>query len=95
MMERLRSACARYGVGVRFDDLGAWGDAAELRSEYDPAVPEIVVNRRNAAHLVPHAIAHELYHHREAIGEIVRLRTRHERERAADDYAVRLLEELA
>jgi hypothetical protein len=94
MIERLRRMCAGYGVGLRFDELGAWGDAAELRSEYDPTVPEIVVNRRTAPHLVAHAVAHELYHHREAIGDLARLRTRRERERAADDHAVRLIEKL-
>jgi hypothetical protein len=34
-----------------------------------------------------HAIAHELYHHREAIGEIARLPERRARERAADAFA--------
>jgi hypothetical protein len=36
---------------------------------------------------VERAIAHELYHHREAIGEIPRLRDRAAREAAADAYA--------
>jgi hypothetical protein len=40
---------------------------------------------------VEHAIAHELYHHREAIGEIPRLRDRAAREAAADAYADALL----
>jgi hypothetical protein len=94
VIERLRRRCERYGVTVRFDDLGSWGNAAELRAEYDPEVPEIVVNRRTARHLVAHAIAHELYHHREAIGEIERLPARRERERAADEHARRLIAEL-
>jgi hypothetical protein len=94
VIERLRRACEEYGVGVRFDDLGSWGGVAELRSEYDAEIPEIVVNRRIAPHLVAHAIAHELYHHCEAIGEVARLRTPRERERAADEHAVRLIEKL-
>jgi len=83
--------CAQYGVRVRFADLGDWGES-ELRSEYDPEVPEIRLNNRLALELVPFAIAHELYHHREAIGEIVTLRDRSAREAAADAYAARLLE---
>jgi hypothetical protein len=94
MIERLRRICSEYGVVVRFDDLGTWGNAAELRSEYDPAVPEIVVNRLAAPQLAAHAIAHELYHHREAIGEIERLPHRKDRERAADDHAIKLIREL-
>ena len=94
MIERLRSMCAGYGVHLRFGDLGSWGDAAELRAEYDPGVPEIVVNSRTAPHLVAHAIAHELYHHREAIGDIARLRGRRERERAAEAHAARVIAEL-
>jgi hypothetical protein len=40
---------------------------------------------------IERAIAHELYHHREAIGEIPRLRDRDVREAAADAYADALL----
>ena len=94
MIERLRRMCAEYGVGIRFDDLGSWGATAELRSEYDPERREIVVNRRISPHLVMHAIAHELYHHKEAIGEIVRLHQRRDRERSADEHAVRLIARL-
>jgi hypothetical protein len=87
-----------YGVAVRFADFGAWSEG-ELRAEYDPAVPEIVVNRRVAESLadaerdrfVQHAVGHELYHHREYIGEIARLPTKNAREAAADAYAVQLL----
>ncbi|HVN69738.1 MAG TPA: hypothetical protein VMU38_08835 [Candidatus Binatia bacterium] len=83
-----------YGVGVRFADLGAWGEA-ELRSEYDPAIPEIRLNRRVAERMsarerdefVALAVGHELYHHREAIGEIAVVRDRAEREAAACDFA--------
>ena len=89
----------RYGVAVCFADLGEWG-AVELRSEYDPAVPEIRINNRIAARLssrelgefVALAVAHELYHHRERIGEIPTQRDRAEREAAASDFARGLLE---
>ena len=68
-------------------------------AEYDPHGPVIRVN----AHAIPEgsscetrdhidrAIAHELYHHREAIGEVPRLRDRTERERAADAFAETML----
>lgn len=87
-----------YGVGVRFADLGDWG-AAELRSEYDPHGPEIRVNARVAERLNPCelgdfitlAIAHELYHHRERIGEVSPQADRAARERAADAYAREVL----
>lgn len=94
MIERLRDICTQYGLGVRFDDLGSWGDEAELRAEYDPEIPEIVVNRCLTAHSIARAIAHELYHHREAIGEITRLPRRVERERAAERHAAALIEKL-
>ncbi len=38
-------------------------------------------------HAIDHAIAHELYHHREAIGEVGRIANRNARERAADAFA--------
>lgn len=87
-----------YGVAVRFDDLGDWGKD-ELRSEYDPAVPEIRLNRRTAAKLssgalgefVALAVGHELYHHRERIGEVEAIRDRGARERAADEFARSLM----
>jgi hypothetical protein len=94
----LARACA-YGVNVRFDDLGDWGDD-ELRAEYDPAVPEIRLNIRVAASLpipalgefVAFAVGHELYHHREHLGEVKRIDDRREREAAADDFARSLIE---
>lgn len=97
MTASLEMACA-YGVAVRFADLGAWGDA-QLRSEYDPAVPEIRINLRVASTLdgaqlgefVALAVGHELYHHREAIGATPRLRERSAREAAATDFAYALL----
>jgi hypothetical protein len=83
-----------YGVAVRFADLGDWG-AAELRSEYDPQRAEIRLNVRVARRLTPAeleafvtlAIRHELYHHRERIGEVPILAGRAARERAAGDFA--------
>jgi hypothetical protein len=89
-----------YGVAVRFAELGEWGDH-ELRSEYDPSVPEIRLNVAVAARLsrdalgefVALAVGHELYHHRESIEEIVRLGSRSERESAADVFARQLLEQ--
>lgn len=91
-----------YGVPIAFADLGAWGDA-ELRSEYDPREREIRINAGYAQALHPSqlgtfvtlAIGHELYHHRENIGEIPAISDRAERERAATDYALALLHESA
>ena len=88
-----------YGIAVRFADLGGWGDD-ELRSEYDPAVPEIRLNVRVAAALpvsrlgefVALAVGHELYHHAERIGEIAVAPNRAQREAAADAFARALLE---
>ncbi len=40
---------------------------------------------------IDRAIAHELYHHREAIGEIPRLADRTAREAAADAFAAALV----
>jgi len=78
-----------YRVRVEFADLGDWG-AATLVSEYEPgASPVIRINRRltGSEAFVELAVAHELYHHREAIGEVRRLPNRAAREAAADGYA--------
>jgi hypothetical protein len=91
-----------YGIAVGFADLGEWG-SAELRSEYDPRGPSIRLNTRVAERLAPAdlgefvtmAIAHELYHHRERIGEVVVIEDRPDRERAADRYARELLGRIA
>jgi hypothetical protein len=91
-----------YGVAVRFADLGDWG-RVELRAEYDPAIPEIRLNIRVAAALpivelgefVALAVGHELYHHRERIGEIAIIGDRRARESAAADFARALLERSA
>lgn len=90
-MRPVLSACRAYGVSVRFADLGDWG-RDELRAEYDAAGPEIRIHRCLAPDLVALAIGHELYHHREAIGEIPVLANRRAREAAADAYASRLVE---
>jgi hypothetical protein len=98
LSEALRLA-REYGVAVRFGDLGVWSDG-ELRAEYDPTAPEIRINRRIAETLptadlngfVVHAVGHELYHHRERIGEVPTLSDRDARELAADTYAESLLE---
>ncbi len=71
----------------------------ELRSEYDPEGPVIRVNVRVAEQLtvaelgefVTFAVGHELYHHREHIGEILRLEERKDREIAANEFARKLL----
>jgi len=89
-LERARA----YGVEVVIEDLGDWG-SSELRSEYDPHRREIRVNLRVARELaggelaafLELAVGHELYHHREAIGEIATLRERSAREAAADAFA--------
>ena len=101
MSRALAKAC-EYGVGVRFSDLGDWG-GNELRAEYDPRIPEIRLNIRIAARLpagrlgefVALAVGHELYHHRERIGEVEVARDRGAREAAADDFARELLERSA
>jgi hypothetical protein len=88
-----------YGVSVRFADLGDWG-RDELRSEYDPTIPEIRLNLRIAAALparelgefVAVAVGHELYHHRESIGEIAVLPDRGARESAAARFARELFQ---
>lgn len=75
---------------VEIADLGDWG-AASLIAEYDPDEPTIRLNRRALSCTdADRALAHELYHHREAIGEVARLPRRAERERAADAFAAAL-----
>lgn len=101
-MNSALSRARAYGVAVRFADLGDWG-WDELRAEYDPQIPEIRLNIRVAASLsivelgefVALAVGHELYHHRERIGEIAIIRDRRARESAAADYARALLERSA
>jgi hypothetical protein len=86
MSDEAIALCAQYGVRICFAELGDWGKA-ELRAEYDPGGPEIRVSQRLPRESVPFAIGHELYHHREAIGEIATLPNREAREAAADAFA--------
>ena len=96
-MPDVRGIAASYGVAVEIADLGDWG-ATRLIAEYDPDGPTIRVNARALPHgsscdvriAIDRAIAHELYHHREAIGEVPRIRDRDARERAADAFAATL-----
>ncbi len=96
-----QSSAASYGIAIELADLGDWGSAA-LFSEYDAGGPVIRVNARALERYREHcgslsscdvrsfidlAVAHELYHHREAIGEIPRLSSHRLREAAADAYA--------
>ncbi len=96
-MNGIRALAAAYGVRIELADLGDWG-RVRLVAEYDPDGPVIRVNGRElglalrqAQSDVERAIAHELYHHREAIGEIPHIRDRAAREAAADAYADALL----
>ena len=97
-MPDVRGIAAAYGVRVELDDLGGWNDT-QLVAEYDPDGPVIRVNERAiptgsscvAREHIDRAIAHELYHHREAIGEVPRLPDRAARERAADAFAEQLI----
>ena len=96
-MPDVRGLAARYGVWVELAELGDWSSVT-LVAEYDPDGPVIRINQRALPHgssclvreHIDRAIAHELYHHREAIGEVPRLSSRAERERAAAAYAARL-----
>ena len=105
-MSDVRGVAAAYGVRVEVADLGDWASVT-LVAEYDPDGPVIRVNERALGRTLPlslskgqgvmrfdaidHAIAHELYHHREAIGEIARVGDRVARERAADAFADELV----
>ncbi|MDE2483127.1 MAG: hypothetical protein KGN02_13195 [bacterium] len=90
-----------YGISIQFADLGDWG-VDELRSEYDPSGPTIRINSRVAEQLTPFelgefvcfVIGHELYHHRETIGEVPRLPERKDREIAANEFARKLIERM-
>lgn len=83
-----------YGISISFADLGEWG-VDELRSEYDPDGPSVRINARSienmnpgeAGEFVTLAVGHEIYHHREHIGEIERLASRVDREKAANEFA--------
>jgi hypothetical protein len=89
-----RARARAYGLAIELADLGDWA-GAQLVSEYDPAGPVIRINWRAvpagpsyAVHEhIDRAVAHELYHHLEAIGEVPRLAGRAARERAAGEHA--------
>jgi hypothetical protein len=97
-VKRALEMALQYGVPIEYADLGDWG-RAELRSEYDPNGPVIRVNGRVIASLeavardefIARCIFHELYHHREAIGEVRRQHSRRAREDAADAFARAML----
>lgn len=97
-MSRSLRLAREYGIEVHFADLGDWG-IDELRSEYDPKGPTIRINSRVAEQLPPaelgefvaFSVGHELYHHREAIGEVPKHLERRDRENAANDFARHLL----
>jgi hypothetical protein len=101
-MPDVRSLAAAYGVRVELAELGDWG-SVNLVAEYDPDGPVIRINENALPHAsscdvrdaIDRAIAHELYHHREAIGEIPRIASRTARERAADAYAESLIASVA
>ena len=88
-----RTVARERGIAIELADLGAWGGAT-LVSEYDPAGPVIRINtqaipRGSSCAVREHidrAVAHELYHHHEATGEIARLPDREARERAAGEH---------
>lgn len=97
-MKSALDLASAYGVTIEYTDLGDWG-RAELRSEYDPYGPVIRINGRVVAGLdvgqrddfIAHCIFHELYHHREAIGEVRRRHSRRAREEAAEAFARAML----
>jgi hypothetical protein len=90
-MRDAHGLAAAYGVRVELVSLGDWGTVRVI-AEYDPRGPAIRVNAavQPDADAVERAVAHELYHHREAIGEIARLGDRPSREAAADAFAAQL-----
>jgi hypothetical protein len=91
-VKRALEMAQRYGVPIECVDLGDWG-RAELRSEYDPHGPYIRINSRLSMRedLIARCIFHELFHHREAIGEVRRQHSRRAREDAADAFARAML----
>jgi len=91
-----RTIAREHGIAIELADLGSWGDAT-LVSEYDPDGPVIRINTQAIPHgsscdvreHIDRAVAHELYHHREATGEIARLPDREAREHAAAEHRER------
>ncbi|PZR58343.1 MAG: hypothetical protein DLM50_04325 [Candidatus Meridianibacter frigidus] len=97
-LRRAFEMAREFSVRIEHADLGTWG-AHELRSEYDPSGPVIRVNQRvieslranEAAQFISMAVGHELYHHLEHRGDVDRVADRKARERAADAFALELL----
>src|ERR1700730_10563807 len=98
-MSDARGLAAEYGVRVELVPLGDWG-SVRLIAEADPAGTTIRVNERTlpsgvrpsaVREAIDRAIAHELYHHREAIGEVERIAARGSREAAAEAFAERTI----
>jgi hypothetical protein len=103
----VRVLAAEYGVRIELDDLGDWNDTrlvAEYDPDgpvirlNERTLPHALRQAqddtcriRELREHIDRAIAHELYHHREALGEVPRLADRAARERAADAYADELL----
>jgi hypothetical protein len=104
----VRAIAGAYGVRVEIADLGDWGRVRLIAEyDPDGPVIRVNsressltlrqaqrdgVARAERCDAVDRAIAHELYHHREAIGEVPRLADRAAREAAADAYADTLTE---
>jgi hypothetical protein len=97
-----RRAAAIAGVAVDVCDLGDWAGrlvseydprARTIRvngralAAYRSRVAGETAGPDDIERFIVLAVAHELYHHREAIGEVARLATRAAREAAADAYA--------
>ncbi len=88
-----RTVARESGIAIELADLGSWGTST-LVSEYDPDGPVIRINTRaipagsscEVREHIDRAIAHELYHHREAAGTIARVPGRKARERAAGEH---------
>ena len=84
----------RHGLRVEIAELGAWG-SSELLAEYDGREGVIRVSalrmrslrNRERRRFFLTAVAHELYHHLERIGEVEPQRTRAAREEAARAFA--------
>jgi len=92
-MRDVRGLAAAHGVRVELVPLGDWG-SVRLIAEYDPDGPTIRVDAatlRDDEGAIERAIAHELYHHLEATGAVVRIAARGAREAAADAFADALI----
>lgn len=110
-MADVRAIAAAYGVRIEIADLGEWGrvrliaeyDAGGPVIRVNRRELSLTLRRAQRDHAVHgeiataigRAVAHELYHHLESIGEIPRLAGRAAREAAADAYAETLLSTVA